>query len=159
MESAPCGHTENLLRTLPSSLPTCTHISCSSALSRWYFAAHQSKRGKNGKFLPPTLSLKMRFCFWYFFFRISVIFWSNKQNTFVQQIDLSHTKKITLWISLSVFWKRQICSFWKENLLCSCSLFGEKNALTSCRWEPFIDFFHSGEHETLDSARKTGSEV
>lgn len=65
-------------------------IFCSSALSSWYFASHQSKRGKNGKSLPPTLSLKLRVFFCYFFFRISVNFWSNKENTFVQQIGLSY---------------------------------------------------------------------
>lgn len=86
-------HIENLLRTLPTSLPTCTHIFCSSALSSWWFASHQSKRGENGKSLSPILSLKLRFFFCYFFFRISVDFWSNKQNTFVQQIGLSYKKR------------------------------------------------------------------
>lgn len=123
------------------------------------FPHTREKEEKNGKSLPPTLSLKLRFCFCYFFFRISVNFWSNKENTFLQQIGLSYKKEITLGISQSIFWKRQICSFWKEDLLGFCSLFGAKNALTSSRKDPFIDFFHSGEHETLDSARKMGSEV
>lgn len=65
----------------------------------------------------------------------------------------------TLWLSRGIFWKRQICSFWKENLLCSYSLFDERNALTNCRRDPAIDFFHSGEHETSNSARKTGTDL
>lgn len=105
--------------------------------------------------LPP----KWRFCFCCFFFRVSVNFRPNKQNSFVSQIGLSYKKKITLWISRGIFWKRQICSFWKENLLHSCSLFGERNAPTNCRQDPSIDFFHSREHETPRSARKTGTEL
>lgn len=151
-------HIENLLRTLPTSLPTCTHIFCSSALSSWWFASHQSKRGENGKSLSPILSLKLRFFFCYFFFRISVDFWSNKQNTFVQQIGLSYKKNHIMTLTKYFLEKGNtfllerksavllLIIWWKE---CSYQL----------PMRPFIDFFHSREHEILDFARKTGSEV
>lgn len=140
------------------SQPLCQPVHIFSAVQHLAADSLPHIRAKEGKMGSLFLSLKLRICSCYFFFRIPVKYLSNKQKTFVQQIDFSYKKMITLWISQSIFWERQIWFFWKENLLCSCSLFAEKNDLTGCRGDPFIDFFHSGEHETLDSARKTESE-